>query len=194
MNKFTKKTIAGVALTVLGVSAIIGGTNAKYISRVTGNGNAQVAKWDFKVNGQTSSMQTINLLDTYKEETLVNGRIAPGTEGSFDLVIDAGQSEVGINYSVDLSDNNNKPDNLKFKLGNIWVDDINQLESTLSGIINANDSNRTRTLTVDWKWDYETGDETEINENDQVDTADGIEASNYAINVVVTGTQVQPQK
>lgn len=194
MNKFTKKTVAGVALTVLGVSAIIGGTNAKYISRVTGNGNAQVAKWDFKVNGQTSSMQTINLLDTYKEETLVNGRIAPGTEGSFDLVIDAGQSEVGINYSVDLSDNNNKPDNLKFKLGNIWVDDINQLESTLSGIINANDSNRTRTLTVDWKWDYETGDETEINENDQVDTADGIEASNYAINVVVTGTQVQPQK
>lgn len=77
MKNVTKKVIAGVFLAVVGVSAFLGVTHSKYTNTITGNGETEVAKWNFVVNDATETMATIKLADTYNEDTLINGRIAP---------------------------------------------------------------------------------------------------------------------
>ena len=195
MKKVTKKGIIGIlAFALIGVSAFIVGTNAKYTNTITGNGEVEVAKWNFTVNDETEKIATINLLDTYDEETLDNGKIAPGTSGKFDLVIDASGTETGVKYTVDFGNETNKPSNLKFKYNNQTLDNIDDYEEYFTGIINANDSVKTKTLTVEWVWEYETSNENSIEENDKIDTSDGLNALNYSFDVTVCGTQVIPNK
>lgn len=194
MKNSRKKLLIGVALVVIFLSAIIGITYSKYISQVTGNGTLEVAKWSFKVNDGTEEFAKIELLDTYNEETLINGKIAPGTSGSFELEIDATGAEVGVMYDVDFKNETNKPTNLKFRHGDQVFDNIEEYEQYFSDVINADDTNKVRTLTVDWEWEYETGADDEISENDAIDTQEGLNALNYTFDIVVTGTQVMPEK
>ena len=192
MIKNSKKIIVGVALAVIGASAFLGVTNSKYTNTITRKGETQIAKWDFVVNESTEEFATIKLADTYDQSTLINGKIAPGTSGSFDLVIDASESEVGVEYVVDFKNETNKPTNLKFKYEDKTFNNIEEYEQYFTDIINADDTNKTRTLTVDWEWAYETGTATEIAQNDKIDTQEGINAFDYTFDVVVTGTQVIP--
>lgn len=193
MKNITKKIIVGVALVAIGASTFIGITHSKYTNKITGNGETEIAKWNFVVNEATEQMETIKLADTYNKDTLINGRIAPGTSGSFDLVIDATDAEVGVKYKVDFEDETNKPSNLKFKYNDMIFDEIEDYEDVFTGIIDADDTNKTRTLTVDWEWAYETTDnDNTLEENDNTDTTEGLEALDYSFNITVTGTQVIP--
>ena len=116
-----------------------------------------------------------------------------GTSGSFDLVIDATDAEVGVNYVVDFQNETNKPTNLVFKHNGTPLEEIEDFEPYFTDTIDANDSNKTRTLTVDWEWAYETGTgDSAINANDKKDTAEGLSALDYSFDVIVTGTQVVP--
>lgn len=194
MRKLNKKMIIGAALAAIGVCSILGITHSKYINKVSGNGETEIAKWFFSVNDATEEMETIKLADTYNQGTLLDGKIAPGTSGSFDLIVDAGDSEVGVKYEVDFQNETNKPSNLKFKYNDKVLDEIEEYEEFFTDTIDADDTNKTRTLTVEWEWPYETGsDEASILENDKIDTNDGLDAQNYGFDVVVTGTQVVPQ-
>ncbi len=190
-----KKVLIILALLTIILLAFIGGqAYAKYVSEVRGEGVAQVATWNFKVNGQSEQVEEINLASTCNNETLVNNKIAPGTSGSFDIKVDATGSEVGINYNIAFTEEENKPQNLKFKYNNTEYNSIKDLEKDLSGTINANDENKVRTLNVGWKWDYETGkNPDEISKNDLVDTQNAQEIQNYTFDVIITGTQVEPQ-
>ena len=59
---------------------------AKYKTTLKGNGTAQVAKWSFKVNGQTQTIPDIDLATTKKKEnTVAENKIEKATEGSLDL-------------------------------------------------------------------------------------------------------------
>lgn len=190
-----KKVIIVSSILIIMLLAFIGGqAYAKYISQVRGNGIAEIATWSFKVNGQKEQVQEIKLVSTYNSETLVNNKIAPGTSGSFNIIVDATGSEVGIKYNIKLAEESNKPQNLKFVYGGKEYDSIKQLGDELSGTIAANEENKTRTINVQWKWNYETGSSAEqINANDIIDTNDAISIANYTFQVIVTGTQVEPQ-
>lgn len=189
-----KKVLITLALLAIILLAFIGGqAYAKYVSEVRGEGVAQVATWNFKVNGQSEQVEEINLASTCNNETLVNNKIAPGTSGSFDIKVDATGSEVGINYNIAFTEEESKPQNLKFKYNDIEYNSIKDLEKDLSGTINANDEDKVRTLNVGWKWDYETGSNPEeISKNDLVDTQNAEEIQNYTFDVIITGTQVEP--
>ena len=193
-----KKILLGVTVAVIGIGSLLASTHSKYTNKITGNGETEIAKWHFTVNGATETASTIHLADTYNPSTLINGKIAPGTSGSFDLVVDSTGSEVGVNYVVDFRNETNKPSNLKFKYkdGNTvrTFNNLEDLETYLKGTINANDTNKTRTLTVSWEWLYETGTATQIPANDKIDTNEGLSALDYSFDVVVTGTQVVPTK
>ena len=191
----TKKTILAIFALLSMLLAFIGGqVYAKYITEIKGDGMAEVATWSFKVNDQKEHIQEIKLASTYNDETLVNNKIAPGTSGNFNIIVDATGSEVGIKYNIAFSDEANKPTNLKFIYEDQEYNSIEELENNLSGIINANEENKTKTLNIGWKWDYETGeDEEEITANDLVDTKDAEKIQNYTFKVSVTGTQVEPQ-
>lgn len=190
-----KKVIIVSSILIIMLLAFIGGqAYAKYISQVRGNGIAEIATWSFKVNGQKEQVQEIKLVSTYNSETLVNNKIAPGTSGSFNIIVDATGSEVGIKYNIKFAEESNKPQNLKFVYGGKEYDSIKQLGDELSGTIAANEEDKTRTINVQWKWDYETGSSAEqINANDIIDTNDAISIANYTFQVIVTGTQVEPQ-
>ncbi len=190
-----KKVIIVSSILIIMLLAFIGGqVYAKYISQVRGNGIAEIATWSFKVNGQKEQVQEIKLVSTYNSETLVNNKIAPGTSGSFNIIVDATGSEVGIKYNIKFAEESNKPQNLKFVYGGKEYDSIKQLGDELSGTIAANEEDKTRTINVQWKWDYETGSSAEqINANDIIDTNDAISIANYTFQVIVTGTQVEPQ-
>ena len=190
-----KKVIIVSSILIIMLLAFIGGqAYAKYISQVRGNGIAEIATWSFKVNGQKEQVQEIKLVSTYNSETLVNNKIAPGTSGSFNIIIDARGSEVGIKYNIKFAEESNKPQNLKFVYGGKEYDSIKQLGDELSGTIAANEEDKTRTINVQWKWNYETGSSAEqINANDIIDTNDAISIANYTFQVIVTGTQVEPQ-
>ena len=190
-----KKILIILAIISAIIVSFIGGQSfAKYISEVKGHGVAEVASWSFKVNGQEEQTQTIQLTSTYDSKTLVNNKIAPGTKGSFNIIIDANGSDVGINYTVKIANEQNKPNNLKFIYEDVEYNTITELEKVLSGTINADDKNKERTLTIDWMWKYETGSNaTQIAENDAIDTNDGKTITDYTFDVIVSGVQVMPQ-
>ena len=198
INKgISKKILLGATVAVIGISAVIVGTRAKYFNEVTGDGEIEVAKWYFDVNNATETMATIDLAETYDEDTLVNGKIAPGTKGQFDLVINAGESDVGVDYTVEFTNEQHKPENLKFKVNGVELPDstkgITGYNSVFTGNIKPEDA-RTVTLPIEWEWEYETGMGTEIDANDEKDTEDGLAALDYTFDVLVTGTQVVPTK
>lgn len=116
-----------------------------------------------------------------------------GTSGSFDLVIDAKDSEVGVKYEVDFLNEVNKPTNLKFTYRDVRFSNIEGYEQYFTGVIDADDNNKVRTLTVEWEWPYETTTKsTTVADNDKVDTAEGLTALDYTFDILVTGTQVIP--
>ena len=190
-----KKAVIIIAILVAIVLSFIGGqTYSKYVTEVRGDGTAQIATWDFKVNGQKEEVQTISLGSTYDSSTLVNGKIAPGTEGDFQIKVDATGSDVGIDYKIKFTDETTKPANLKFYYQEVEYNSILELGEALSGTINADDENKSKTFDIKWKWNYETGSNpTEIASNDKIDTQNAQEITNYEFDVIVSGTQVVPQ-
>ena len=188
MKKQTKqKLLIGTIASVTAILGIVGGaTLSKYFTKIEGNGSAVVARWSFKANNSSERFTNIPLTTNYNNKVATN-TIAPGTKGSFDIVLDATNADVGIDYVIKLSNFTNKPNNLYFKYdGN----KINNLDRAVEGTILLNDA-RTKTITIDWEWDYETGTSAdEIKTNDDVDTADA--GKNCTFDITVTGTQVNP--
>ncbi len=171
-------------------------TNAKYTSIVNGNVTTSVAKYVFNVTATDSynSTDTIDNLifaQTCDEKTLINGKIAPGTSGSFDIVVDSTGAEVGINYEISFSNNteHDLPKNLVFTLdGENW-----NINDKITGRIDANEENKIFNHTILWSWAYETADD-EGNTiiGDMLDTNDGKNAFDYSFTVTATGTQAKP--
>ena len=194
MNKKKKILLVAIILLMMLLSFIGGKTFSKYVSQIQGEGTAEIANWIFKVNGKEDIVQSVNLLSTYNNETLINNKIAPGTSGSFNIVVDATGSEVGVDYTINFLNESEKPQNLVFIHNEQKYTNLQELGEDLSGIIDANDENKTRTITIYWEWQYEVGEnQNEIHQNDMIDTKNAKEIENYHFDINVIGTQVMPQ-
>ena len=132
----TKPIVVLLALLLVTAIAFSMYAYAKYKTTLTGNGTATVAKWSFKVNGQTQTIPDIDLTQTMDtHNNVAEGKIAPGTSGHFDLELDATGSEVAIDYNIKLAITE-KPTNLKFYLDNTYETEIAETE----GILNVSGS------------------------------------------------------
>ena len=82
-------------------TCLTGGTLAKFVTEVEGGAEATVAAWEFKATGNNgAALSSIDMGRTaYKGETIGDNVIAPGTQGSFDIVLDGTGSDVGIDYA-----------------------------------------------------------------------------------------------
>ena len=155
---------------------------------------ANIATWNFKVNGQKEEVQTIQLESTCNNKTLVDNKIAPGTSGTFNIIVDGTDSDVGINYKIEIANGKNKPTNLNFIYDGKKYNSISELATNLSGTIYAKDENKVKTITINWEWPYETGSNTnQIAYHDKLDTQDAQNMAIYTFNVIVSGTQILPQ-
>ena len=192
MKKKSKKLIIILSILLIVLTLGMGGYSyAKYITEVKGNGEMSVAKWSFKVNDGSTQFSTIKLSDTVDASKLVDGKIAPGTGGEFTIKIDGTGSDVGIKYSVNFENEQNKPTNLIFKYNNKSFKSLSGMKNYILGTIEANSADKVRNIQIQWEWPYET----EINgvptsESDEKDTQEGINALDYSFDVVVTGTQI----
>lgn len=195
--RLTKKKKIFISLLILLIiifGIVGGGVIAKYQSKIIAQGNADVARWVFTLNGTNVSYKTIKINNSSDESTLVNGKIAPGTQGSFDIVIDATGSEVGVEYAITFLNEKYKPANMKFIYNNQEYSSLQSLEEEFKGTIEANAASKKVTYTINWIWDYETGNTNEIETNDKTDTNVGILNGVYSFDVVATGTQAMPKK
>lgn len=189
--KKSKKIILLLTLLLVVLALGIGGyTYAKYTTSVKGGGQLDVAKWSFKVNGDSRQLETIQLVDTIDESKLVNGKVAPGTRGEFTINIDGTGTEVGIDYYIEFENEQNKPTNLVYSYNGQKFNSLSEIGPIANGTIYANDENKTKDITIEWEWNYETGDVDEIDANDAIDTQDGIANLDYTFDVKVTGTQI----
>lgn len=195
MKKKSKKIIILLSILLVVLTIGIGGyTYAKYRSSVRGDGQIDVARWSFKVNENSRQMETFHLVDLLDSTKLVDGKIAPGTQGAFVFRIDARTSEVGIDYEINFENEQNKPTNIVFDYDGKEYKSLADINDELKGSIFASEARQTREIQIGWKWEYETGyTEEEIAYNDIIDTEDGISDLDYTFDVVVTGTQMPPK-
>lgn len=194
-NKPIKKIVVYSLAMLLLLMCFIGGkTFSKYVMQIQGRGIIDVAKWNFLVNGQSSQMTNISLAQTCTPSTLKENCIAPGTQGSFQIVINAEGCQTGVDYTVKFENELGKPTNLKFIYEDGLYNSLKELESQLRGQIAADQEEKIKTYMISWLWNYETGaTPEEIKQNDEIDTQEAKHIQNYTFDVVVTGIQQKPK-
>lgn len=116
--------------------------------------------------GKTYS-EKINLFQTIDIYTYVNKKVAPGTKGSFNILL---SSNYCLEYKLQIIDKSPKPENLKFLIkypnGNIKKGEF-------------------KVIPVEWEWKYE------INQNaDKQDTIDSENIRNYEFEICSIGNSV----
>ena len=196
MKKRNKKVVLLVVLILLVsiLSFIIRGSFARYASYVNGHGVMEVAQWSFKANNETETISNIKLASTYSAESLAEGKIAPGTYGSFDIVIDGTGSDVSITYKVEFSNETETPRNLMYYFNGHSASTLKELEKYMTGTIAANASTKVKTLNVEWYWHYTTGEGAEeILANDAKDTLDAQNIQDSSFDITITGVQTLPK-
>ena len=185
-------TIVIIALVIL--SFLTGSTFAKYLTKSKTVASLQIARWsvsqNFLVNGVSDTSEKINLATTYNPETLVNGKVAPGTSG------DATGTETGINYEIKFDRILGAIiNNLVFIYNNNTYSNLSELSNALSGNIPADAENKIIDLEIGWCWPYETLVNGNSEAGDKKDTLDGstIYNSKYSFDITITCTQDIPR-
>ena len=204
MKKRSRIVSLGVlALTLTMMSTcLMGSTMARYVTEVTGSATAAVAAWSFKADSKDSVGETfteIYLGDTthreaYDLKDIAEGVIAPGTKGSFDIVIDGAGSGVGIDYAVKIAAGKDVilPDDLVFSTEAITADKPGSKldDFSPSGTIDyaAGADSMKKTITVNWEWAFGEDYTAEENKNDNK-SAD----NDWLLNIAITGKQTTPE-
>ena len=174
------KTIKIILITLLIAMIaliLVSGTYAKYTSSASGSATARVAKWSFNVGKNNDIVTTntfiFNLFDTIndtngtdKETDVVSANadkvIAPGTSGSFDLVLE-NKSETSAKYGITYTITNTASIPVKFSVnGKDWTDTLDAVEADdVNTKLDANTG--AKTIKIQWKWAYDGDDTTDVN-------------------------------
>ena len=153
-----------IVSTILLIVMIFGITSCIFIKNLfASDKNSEIS---IKVNDWSCfERRKFSLIDIGRAVNIENGKIAPGSNGEFDIVIDAISSEKELKYKVNIKEYGVKPDNLLFavkkndKLENYKYKSLKELaEKELYGKI----CNSVETYSIVWCWKYETGENLEI--------------------------------
>lgn len=190
-----------LALTLI-TTCLVGGTLARYVTEVVGSAKAVVAKWAFDAKNSDQSISTKNFVidlgsttnrTTYPTTDVKEGVIAPGTTGSFDILLVGTGSEVGIDYTVKLAAKTGSdplPDDMVFSFDPITDQNTGVKLASLAdetGTIDysAADKAMEETITVYWSWAFDANDTTTNNDN-------GFQGKTFQMDITVTGKQTAP--
>lgn len=124
--------------------------------------------YNFQVSYKNIDFKNIYLADTIKQNTQVHEKIAPGTEGTFEIVLQTNQK---INYQIKFKSQNDKPKNLNFQIEgkDRKYAKLEDMEEELKGEM----TNHKRII-IHWRWEYEQNKEEDIQ-----DTKDGQKIKQY---------------
>ncbi len=173
-NKTMKMILITLLIAMIAL-VLVSGTYAKYTSSASGSDTARVAKWSFNVGENDIVAKDTFTFDLFKTITDTDGKtetdvvsanadkvIAPGTSGSFDLVLE-NKSETSAKYGITYTVTNTASIPVQFSVnGKDWTDNLaNVVESDTDTKLAAN--NGTKTITIQWKWAYDGDDTTDVN-------------------------------
>ena len=143
--------------------------------------------YEFNVRYNNIDFKSIGLLGTVDKEKLIYEKIAPGTSGSFNIILDSNRN---LKYKIIFESINEKPQNLNFialenekVLGNAKT--LDELSQYLIGNMSQNGKIN---ITINWSWNYENKETSEL--NDIQDTEDSKKIEKYQFNVYALGEQI----
>lgn len=181
-------------------SAVIGNTIAKYITSANSNADINIARWKVLVNNQdVTSTATLNNVITPifpGNNNIASGVIAPTAEGYFDIIIDATNTDVSLNYEITTSpntesivtdlvmsgyaiDNGKRQEIVEDENGNFKI----------NGQINYNSEDKDISIRIYLKWNDNTEDGAEMTNSEDTATTQAQE-SVAKINVNLKFTQI----
>ena len=130
----------------------------------------------FNVSYENIKFENVNLSQTINKQTLINEKIAPGTSGSFEILLETNEK---IKYQIKFESKNDKPQNLVFQIDgkDRKYKKLEDMEQELQGEIDEN-----KRIKINWEWSYEGNKE----KNEQ-DTRDGENLSKYNFIVFALG-------
>lgn len=134
-------------------------TYAIYKTSVSGTATVTAAKWDVKFkNGETELTNNFVVEFGASDCTgshVVAGKIAPGSTCTKTITIDAGQTEVDVTYSAEVSGPVTAAKQINGNTETITTTNANEFIATLSstnGTIAHDSETRTATLTLTVAW------------------------------------------
>lgn len=142
-------------------------------------------QYQFKIKYKDINFKSINLNETINKETLVYEKIAPGTSGSFNILLDSNQD---LNYKIQFFSLNEKPKNLNFiALKNErFIATANTLEDLAYNLAGNIRKNEKINITINWYWNYENNSQKE----DIQDTKDAENIKTYKFNICTVGEEM----
>lgn len=169
-------------------------TYAKYTESKDGNAEFDVATWQIKINNHdiNDSAEMSSLINPIYESNsnIANGVIAPGSQGYFDININATDTQVSLQYEISIGPaNTSDVADLKiyaYKIGNGETIQVNDQTGTLTNRINNSDQSKTVNIRIYFKWIEGTGETM----NNDADTAASINNGTGKISVNARFTQV----
>ena len=164
MNK-NIKNIMGILLCLVlisGMAWFIGDTYAKYRDQINGQTNANMTRWNIKVNteeikGKTSLTAPITAYFPATTYTAA-GVVAPGSRGYFDIIIDSSEVDVAFNYTITCTVSSESVIEdmqiIGYKLSPQGVNDMSDIQSisggAITGIVPVGIINTTIRVYVEW--------------------------------------------
>ena len=144
----------------------------------TKENDSDVMQYMFEVSWKNTNFNRVNLMDTINSKTLINEKIAPGLEGTFDIIL---KTNANSKYYIKFENQTEKPKNLRFKDLNSQkeTNTLEELEEVLVGNINRGDVKK---VSIYWFWPYESDENEDIQ-----DTKDSKNIGKYIFNIYVIG-------
>lgn len=144
-------------------------------------------EYRLNVNYKNIDFRNINLAETINRKTLIYEKIAPGTRGSFNIILEANKNS---KYKVVFNSINEKPQNLKFKanINNKEIGKANTLEELQKYLIGYIRKNEKIDIRVNWYWEFEDNEDNE--QNDKQDTKDAQYIKKYQFDINAIGEEI----
>jgi hypothetical protein len=168
--------ISFVLIITLSLTYLFQTSYAKYRRQITSNVEANIAKWNIKVNDETingKSTLTKSIKPTFDESDYVSEDvIAPGTTGYFDLIIDATDVDVDFTYELTESNTTNTLTDLKitgYEESNYDKSNIKTFSDKITGTITKNTKEKKIRFYIEWV-------------DDDTNSMNNEEDTNYSIN------------
>lgn len=156
-----------IIIALITLVSLAGYTFARYYQSINiGGGKVSIARWSF------------GSANISKDIILSEEKIAPGSNGTFEIEVDATNSEVPVEYEILVSDEKNIPTNMTFyaeiqdEKGTILAtteikDSFTELAtSDLKGLIPVESGNQKRKINVHWNWEFNETDTTSVDADD----------------------------
>ena len=187
MNKKKKIILAVIIIISLILIIAAGYTFSKYFTSVPGRATAEIASWSFKANagGDSNPLTNITLSPNG------GGKIAPGTNGTFQIVVDSIGSDVDVDYHVNISQEN-LPANMRFKLQGENKTTYTSMAALASAELHDTflaTGSQQKTYTIEWNWPYQTqGDGNTIETSNDMAA---LNLTNVGFQIEVVGEQAE---